>query len=1003
MRKSTLGVLLSLLVLAWPALAQEQRGSIQGVVKDNTGAILPGVTVEAKSSAGATVSTTTDANGEYRFPSLAPGTYEISASLQGFTPAKVANVPVALGEIKTVGLALAVGGVSEKVQVSAEAPLIDVKQSARSTTISNQQIDLLPHDRNFTSLVIQVPGANDEPKSGGIMVDGASAAENRYIIDGVETTDLVHGNSGKDLIVDFVEEVQVKSSGYTAEYGGSTGGVINVVTKSGTNAFSGAGLFNWQGSSLRGDNNPTLRLNPNNSSIAEYITYPKDDTNRVEPAFGVGGPILRNRAWFFAGYQPAFVKTDRTVTLTGNNQTITEPQKKQWQYLTASQTTQFSDKLRTRVSFNNSWNKSDGQLPAQDGSDSPGTNYTKGTKYPNWALSASADYVVNQKFFVGIRGGYFFNDTNDYNVPDVSRFIFSNSTNVGMAGVPVDLQHTTGYTSVPSNSATSQDQQKRLQFQADGTWYAHAAGEHALKFGVQFDRRGEDIVSGELGHRVTIHWGVPLALPNGTTVTGPYGYYSVRSNAVIPEQGFITQGNIRTNLVGFFAQDAWTINNKLTINAGIRTESEKVPAYSTDPGVPQYPIKFGFGDKVAPRVGFAYDVKGDGRWKAYGSWGIFYDIFKLELPQGSFGGQKWLEYYYTLDTPNWPTLDQGSGCPPACSGTLVRGPINFRETSFGADSLEPNLKPMQQQEATFGIEHQLNNVMAVTVRYVHKQLIRGIEDTGSLDDQGNEIYIIANPGEGLTQSAFTNPNVALPKPKRNYDGVEFMFDKRFADSWLFRASYLLSRDYGNYPGLSESDEYGSTGTARVDPNVGRLYDYPLIMFKGDGTPNYGVLPTDRTHQVKLNALYQFKFGTSVGVNQYVWSGSPITREVAVLPTSNYPVQYLGRGSDGRTGVLSRTDLYIAHDIAVGGKRHLSVNFNVLNLFNQAGVISVWQPMLAQGGLVFNQADFYNGKLNFPNLLNAAAAAGSVTLDPRFLKPTIYQDPLQARVGVKFSF
>ena len=198
-----------------------------------------------------------------------------------------------------------------------------------------------------------------------------------------------------------------------------------------------------------------------------------------------------------------------------------------------------------------------------------------------------------------------------------------------------------------------------------------------------------------------------------------------------------------------------------------------MPTYTTEQDIPEFGLEFGFADKFAPRIGAAYDLKGDGRTKVFGNWGVFYDIFKLELPRGSFGGDKWLEYYYTLDTPNWTTLVDGANCPPACPGTLIRGPIDFRHPSFGADAIDPDLKPMRQQEASAGIEHQLNNYMAVSARYVHKQIDRAIEDTGFLLPDGSEGYVIANPGEGLTALAFTNPITALPKAVRDYDAVEF--------------------------------------------------------------------------------------------------------------------------------------------------------------------------------------------------------------------------------------
>ena len=191
------------------------------------------------------------------------------------------DVRVALGQIKKVDFSLPLSGVTETVEVTAVSPIIDVRQSARQTNIRAEQVELLPHGRDFTTLVTQAPGANQEAKLGGISIDGASAGENRFIIDGMETTNLQTGLSGTNLIADFVEEVQVKSSGFSAEFGGALGGVISAVTKSGTNNFSGMALFNYQGSATEGSRRPTLRQNLTNSDIAEYITYPDDDATRV--------------------------------------------------------------------------------------------------------------------------------------------------------------------------------------------------------------------------------------------------------------------------------------------------------------------------------------------------------------------------------------------------------------------------------------------------------------------------------------------------------------------------------------------------------------------------------------------------------------------------------------------------------------------------------------------------------------------------------------------------
>jgi hypothetical protein len=991
------------LLMAWPVAAQELRGSIEGVVKDASGAVLPGVTITAQTANGAVVTTVTDDTGTYRFPSLAPGDYTITANLQGFAPGKNDAVRVSLGQVKKVDFSLAVQGLTESVQVTAESPLVDVRSTTRQTNIRAEQVELLPKGRDFTSLVTQASGANSEPKSGGISIDGASAGENRYIIDGIETTDIQDGTSGKNVIADFIEEVQVKSSGYTAEFGGATGGVINVLTKSGTNNWRGNVGLQMQGDALTGNRRPTLRLNPTNTTIAEYHTFPEDDQTRLEPGFALGGPILRNRAWFFGAYQPALTTSDRAVdpATAGNPSagTQTSEQKTQVQYATGNVSAQLSDALRGRVAFNNNWSEVKGLLPALGGTDPQGTNYAKTSTFPNYSISGNIDWVASPNLFFGIRGGYFSRDQYDSNVTEEPRVIFSNGNNLNIPGVPDNLRQAQGFNSIPTNNKVDRDQFTRAYFQADGTMYGNLAGAHQLKFGVQLDRVGNNVLSGESANLVRIHWG--FALSSGVPLTnGPYGYYQVRSNGVDPKKGFVTEGDIHTTNIGLFLQDSWTINNNLTVNLGIRTERERVPTYAVGSDIPEFGLEFPFSDKIAPRVGFSYDVNGDGRWKAFGSWGVFYDIFKLELPRGSFGGDKWLEYYYTLDTFDWTTLVSGANCPPACSGTLIRGPIDFRHPSFGSDSIDPDLKPMKQQEGTAGIEHQFSDKIAFGLRYVHKQLDRTIEDAGALDADGNEIYVVANPGFGLT--AFAHPGVPYPKAVRDYDSVEFSLEKRFADSWYLRSSYLWSRLYGNYSGLSQSDENG-----RTSPNIGRVFDYPMMMFQDGGEPALGRLATDRPHQFKTQFIYQFGFGTSVGVNQYVFSGLPVSREIGIYPTSNLPVQYLGRGSDGRTPMLSQTDLQLQHGFRIGA-RQLQLTFNVLNLFNQDTAISKFtnyhrlngvSGSSAFGANALDEDLFYSGQQTLAQLIEAQG----VIKHPAFLMDNGFQAPIQARIGVKFIF
>lgn len=1033
MLRVILGVLVAALAFAPPLAAQEQSASIQGIIKDSQGGVLPGVTVDARSAQGAVTSTVTDGRGAYRFPSLLPGKYDVSAQIPGFKTNKVESVELLLGQIKSIDFSLQVAGVAEEVVVRGEAPLVDTRQSARATSIAREQIDLLPKGRDFTSLVTQASGANGEGKSNGLMIDGATTSENRYIVDGAETSDIVSGGTGKAVLPDFVEEVQVKSSGYTAEYGGATGGVINVITKSGTNNWHGNALFYLADSrfmatapNLYQVGRPTLRLKLTNADEAEFVTYPKDDYRRMEPGVSLGGPLFRDKAWFYAAYQPTYERIERTVTYVGDNRTK-ESAKRDLpsQYLSVNQTAQIGSRLRTRVAYNNSWAKTDvvganfRGLPSADGSDVPGLDYNFGTKRPNHSLSGQADWVIRPNLFFSARAGYYRADQKTYGVPDNQpRFIWRTST-IGMAGVPTSLQRTSAATNVITNQAVDFDRQQRLSAQVDSTLYLTKGGQHTIKGGFQIDRLSNSVNTYETGPYAQLYYATDGS-QKYRNMTGTFGYYRFR--VALPtgtRRGFSTTGDVSTNNLGLFIQDAWTISNRLTVNLGLRTETEEVPPYQPGldltTGLPaegankMSTIKFSLRDKLAPRLGFAWDLKGDGKWKTYASWGIFYDIFKMNLSRGSFGGDKWQEYWYTLETADWTTLldPVGSGsCPPSCPASMgkrIRGPYDYRAPG----AVDPDLKPMRSEELSAGIEHQLSNATAVSARYVRKWLDRAVDDTGSFTEEG-EVYVIANPGFGMTKTACgpdlgCNPSVPLPKAKRTYDAVELAFTKNFSNHYYARLSYLWSRLYGNYSGLDQTDENG-----RTSPNTGRLYDYPLQSFDGRGYEVEGPLATDRPHQVKAQFIYQFPFGTTMGANYYISSGFPKTRELAVIAGSLYPMMYMGRNSDGRMPVYSQTDLVVSHDFKVGGSRRLQLSLNIMNLFNQDIATNYFQTENASGKyLDFTESEFYAHKVDVAAL---KATTAGWKADPRFMKEGAtlgntsgYQLPRQARIGVKFLF
>ncbi len=349
---------------------------------------------------------------------------------------------------------------------------------------------------------------------------------------------------------------------------------------------------------------------------------------------------------------------------------------------------------------------------------------------------------------------------------------------------------------------------------------------------------------------------------------GKYGSYTIRGSFTSP---YGSNFNIKRDTWALYLQDSWTINGRLTINAGVRTESEYIPALTNDlslPGASAKPIQFGFGDKLAPRVGLVYDVFGDSNLKVFGSFGIYYDVMKLYMAEGAFGGFKWKTDYYTLDNPDWRLIGASNAIDDKASqgaGGTYKGTLDWRLPSW--DSTDPSLKPVAQREISLGAEKKIAENISLSVRLVQKHLIRTIEDTGVQTPLG-EFYYNTNPGFGyslpISQGGkFDDKFWPCPKAKREYYGMNLALEKRFSNNWQGGVNYTLSRTAGNYGGLSSTDEVN-----RNSPNVERYYDLWFMAFDLQGNDLKGPLPQDRTHYIKAYGSYAFPFGLTVGVVAY---------------------------------------------------------------------------------------------------------------------------------------
>ncbi len=1062
--------------LAGGASAQEQSGGIQGVVKDSSGAVLPGATVEVKSTTSSVTQTVvTDGRGVYRFPALPPGTYEVTATLEGFNPAKIGNAVVALGRVLTIDLTLAIGKLTESVIVTGESPLIDVKQNASFSTVSKETIDRIPKGRDFTDVIQTAPGANSESKAGGIQIDGASGSENRFVIDGMDTTEMRTGVSGKTMLIDFIQEVQVKSSGYNAEFGGATGGVISAITKSGSNSFRGGASLYEQNNWLAG----SLEDRPSRS----YSPWTNATTGKSEPQTGlisratpwqyysvvgdIGGPIMKDKMWFYGG-----------IAYTENNYNIDtwyvgEPghpnRSFEWgswaYYPNYNFTAAITRDIRLRISGSNQRNQSRKTGPGfnydnriYDGNPNSASGCTRialqdmvgrslagstGTNAPAWlnsdctvnqttydntfvkvgsdtrsdVLSGNVDWVVTPKFFVNVTAGMY--RTNGWGNPDwvgsaIRRSFATNNFDSTMLNpqypqlngqpwplVPSPYQSSSGDAAQNlSSRLLVRDIMQRIYLNANGTWFASAGGQHVIKGGMRYERFSNDIYNARTQPEISFNWGRTYNATDGRVVQGKYGYYMLNKTGTV--------GDVNSNNYSFWLQDSWSPTPNLTINAGVRLENELVPSYKT--AADAIDIKFDFQDKIAPRLGFAWDIKGDGKWKAYGSYGLFYDITKLELPRGSFGGDHWINYYWTLDTYDWASIscDEGStGCPGTFieawdarrSSNQVDPDLEAYFNNPGMTGIDPDMKPVRTGEYTFGLDHELTRTMSVGVRYVHKWLTRTIEDVGLLLPGIGEIYIIGNPGFGYTEIMNPSyPNFPTPPATRDYDGVEFRLSKRFANRWSSEVTYTYSRLTGNYGGLASSDENG-----RTSPNVNRYFDNLYMSYDQNNKAVFGVLPTDRPHVFKVQATYDFKFGTSLGAFAIFQSGLP---QSSTLTYAGYPIYFAGRNDMGRTPFYEQVDLNVQHPFNLGKNMRLIVSANITNLFDTKNYTGVYTTSPYRQGITPVNADatFYGAPWTAAGLVAAERARGQTILDSDFYNQLdSFQGRRAIRFQVKFTF
>jgi hypothetical protein len=1036
-RISALLVALALTVTGL-ATAQERFGNITGKVTDQTGAVLPGVTVTVTNNeTQRSTVVVSDSNGTFYAAALEPGRYTVKFELSGFVGQEAPNVILLLGTTATVDSSLRVGGVTETVQVLAGTPLIDVASTTHQKNIPAEEFDTMPKGRSFQALATALPSVNAGELEGGFQVNGASAGENNFTVDGVSVVSQIHGAQRQDAVFEYLQEVQVKTSGLEAEYGGALGGVISAVTKSGGNTFRGSLFEHYSGSWLRAFNGADRRLqiDPITQNTAQIIQDDDQSFNRNEFGGTIGGPIVRDHLFFFGSASPRLDSLTRNYHLAdGTVMPVTRDRTNQSLFGKVT----YSPVSRLQLNFSSLWtpSKEEGSVVAYDGN---GANLTTqnaaffnarqalGWEIPQFNFAYTGDYTLTDRTLISARGGYMRDNYFDTGVNTAQTFEYATATAslppALLGTVPQQFVQAAGYSNLPRIQINDHDITSRNFVDFSLTQIVNAAGQHQFKGGFGVSHANNDVqLAYPNGGYVTVFWNQTFIsdVPGVGAGRGPYGYYQIDDIGTIGVTG--------ANIYNVFVQDNWTVNSRLTLNLGLRTENEYIPSFRPD--IQATAVHFGWSQKMAPRLGFAYNLFGDDRVKISGSYGRYYDWTKYELARGSFGGDVWTTRYRSLDDPDISKLSRANLTGRNLWDSQADSFKDNRIPSFGADAIDPDIKPMSQDAYNLGFEYQVRSNTVVGVNFVRTNLIRTIEDVGTLIN-GSETYIYGNPGEGLTTTAFTTGLTApfeMPKPKRQYTALEFTANRRFSNNWFLGGSYVVSKLYGNYAGLVNTDEVTYPGRVsivsqqsagqrtRPGTNASRAYDLDQMMFDSHGDFIEGRLPTDRPHVVKVYGSYLFKFGTNLGLNFYGGSGTPITQ--VVQTTSNVPVFVEGRGNLGRTDGLSQTDLLVSHEFGLAGTKKLRFEFNALNIFNQRQERHVFDTVnrigangrrLVSSAIDLTHTDLQNG-YNYNALLAAspdaakpAGTPGAGFQDPRYQQPDIWNPGFDGRLTVRFLF
>ncbi|HTM25414.1 MAG TPA: TonB-dependent receptor [Vicinamibacterales bacterium] len=1023
------------LVAMTPVVTHAQAattGSIEGIVSDASGGVLPGVAVVVKNmDTNVARDLVTDEAGRYRATALQPGRYEVSATLAGFQAAPIGGIVVQVGQTAPVDVKMHPAGVSETVEVNAEAPQIDTRRTDVGNVIGQTAIQNLPiNGRRWENFVLLSPGVTNDGGFGLVSYRGISGLYNNNSVDGVDNNQAFFSEARGRTRTSYsvsqaaIREFQVGISNFSAEFGRAAGGSVNAVTKSGTNNYAGEGFYYLRSDKFEARDAFAIKAD----SLGNPIGKPKE--KRQQFGFAVGGPVKHNKIFFFANYDgqrrdfPVTVNFRDDLLLSGTAQTAcTAPgcaatiayyQSLKGVYPRSGTNDvgfgkvdfNLSQKNNLSVQYNmHRWNSPNGVQTPPVITVSQSANGTDIVKTDFFVASLNTILSPSWLNEARVQVGRDF-EAQTPNAPGVPSTSVSNGPSFGMPNF------------LPRAKFPDE---RRYEFIDN---ISHYMGSHGLKAGVDINYVQENLInlfSGggvySYGNLQSIAADCP-ALATGCTplVQGAFTdgrhYNNSGFSQAFDLRGSQFQGDVYfpTTDYNAFVQDTWKVNNLLTLNLGVRYEYQKLPQPGhvsvrgvVENGNPAYPATMTFNqdkNNFGPRIGFTYDWKGEHRTVFRGGWGIYYGRTSNSQISSALTNNAVTLATYTFSpaTPGAPQYPNVLSAPPTTSGS--KPSINY---------LAPDLQRPQIYEGELTVDRALSGDITVSASYLYS---RGTHlplfyDSNLPVPTATVTYVLDGNNVGtypFYRGARPDPNIGaaielLDVVKSQYNAMVLQFNKRYSHGLLFNANYTLSK--ATDTGQNSTTFFGGFPNS-FDPNNPDL---------DNGTSDF-----DRRHRLVTSAHYApaYLYGVQFGVIGTFESGLPISGTISA-PPGNPPAAAgaVSGGTNGSGGSFrapfdernafrqpgrKTIDLRVSKVFNIGGTRKIEALAEAFNLFNWTNFTAV------TAGKYTVTSSSFDATTNLVTI-NLSPTISPLTGKPTFLVPTAASNTLfgarDAQIGLRF--